>query len=607
MVRLARAGGWNTKETSADPIADVVALLAAVAETRDPTLVLTDAARCAGARLAELLRTAKDDLEARHKLGWWHWYRYLALPDDEDQEAWDSAAHVLTPCFVAGVDDLPGPLIPVLAHFAADEAEELLARAILADDALALARAVALWERIVAATPPDNPRLPEMLANLGTALQARHRWSASIGELDAAIDALRRAVALLAGDPAEHLAAIRSNLAGALSSRFAATGHTDDLDESIEIMRTVMASVPPGDPARLAYQSNLSSALATRFERRGARPDLDDAVTGLLQASTGAPSGAAGLSATLSSLGALVRSRFDRTGEEAALDLAVRIGRLAVDVHPARIAGRHRVLSNLAGSLRRRAELTGEPADLDEAVEIAREAVAVTPLGHDDAAATRFNLGDLLRSRYERRGDPGDLDDAIGIVEEVLAGVDGDGPATATYLSGLGRALALRHRRVGTEADLGLAVAAYTRAARIESAAPSIRLRAARAAGVLVAPRDPAAAASLLETAVGLVPRIASRHLGRHDQEYALRELAGLGSDAAALVLTAALTTADVSPDPQHCALRLLELGRGVVLGQLLDGRAGLAGLHARHSKVARRLAELRDELDRIGRDDFAP
>ena len=33
---------------------------------------------------------------------------------------------MLTPCFVADVDDLPEPLIPVLAHYAAEEAEEVL-------------------------------------------------------------------------------------------------------------------------------------------------------------------------------------------------------------------------------------------------------------------------------------------------------------------------------------------------------------------------------------------------------------------------------------------------------------------------------------------------
>jgi hypothetical protein len=591
-----------------DPIASVVALLNAVAATRDPALALTTDARRAAARLSELLRAQDDNLEARHALGWWHWYRYLALPEDEDQEAWDAAAHVLTKCFVADVRDLPEPLITVLAHYAADEAEDLLADAIEADDAVALATAATLWQHIVAATPPENPRLAGMLANLAVALQARHRWSADSGDLDAAIAALRRAVALPVGNSPGHTNAILSNLAGALSARFSATGHTDDLDETIQIMRKVMAQVPPGDPAHLTYQSNLSSALAARFERRGARPDLDEAVSGLIQAaSTTVESDPPNLPTALSSLGVLVRLRFDRTGEDAALDLAVKIGRLVADALPPARAGRHRVLSNLAGSLRRHAERTGEPADFDEAIEVGREAVACTPLGHDDAAQTRSNLGDLLRSRYERLGDPDDLDEAIEIVQEVVASMDGEGPATATYLANLGRALTQRHRGLGAETDLERAVDALTRAASIASAPPSVRLQAARGAAVLIARRNPTAAASLLESAVVLVPRIASRHLGRHDQEFTLRESAGLGCDATAMVLTAALATRDPSSETVIRSLRLMELGRGVVLGQLLDARDDLADLRAQHPQTARRLTELRDELDRIGLDDLAP
>ncbi len=586
--------------TPDDPIASVVRVLDAVAARRDPALVLAPDARRAASRLSELLAARDDNLEARHVLGWWHWYRYLALPEDEDQEAWDTAAQVLTPCFVADVENLPEPLVPVLAHYAAEEAEDVLSDAIAADDA-ALARAATLWRRIVAATPPDNPRLPGMLANLAVALQAQHRWSGDSADLETAIAVLRRAVSLPASPTAEDEAAMLSNLAGALSARFSATGHTDDLDEAIEIMRRVMALA---GPAHLAYQTNLSGALATRFERRGTRPDLDEAIAGLHEAvSTAGEQPPPELPAALSTLGVLVRLLFNRTGEEAAVDLAVKIGRLAADAVPPGHPGRHRVLSNLAGSLRRRAEYAGEPADFDAAVHVGREAMGCTPVGYDDARQTRVNLADLLCGRFERCGDLDDLDEAIEIVQDVAEGVDGAGSVTAMSLAILGRALMLRHQRLGSEADFGRAVIALTRAAGMATAAPSIRVWAARDAAGLVGRRDPSAAASLLESAVTLVPRIASRHLGRRDQEFALRQVAGLATDAAALALAAALARRDPVPDPVPQSLGLLELGRGVMLGQLLDAHDDLARLHAQHHGIARRLTELRDELDQISTD----
>jgi tetratricopeptide (TPR) repeat protein len=579
-----------------NPIDDVVALLDQVVRTQDPTLVLSSAARGAAHRLAAMLDADDRNLEARQVLGWWHWYRYLALPDDEDQEAWDEAVRVLTKCFVADVADLPEPLVPVLAHHASDDAEELLDRAVTADDVVALEAAVSLWRRIVAATPPDNPRLRSMLSNLAVALQYRHRWLADSADLGAAVDALRRAVSLPGGNPAQH-AAILSNLAGALHARFSATGSTGDLDEAIALMRSVLTRVPPGDPTRVAVQANLSSGLATRFERRGSRPDLDEAVTGLLEAaSTSMESDRRSLSTVLSSLGVTVCLRFDRTGEATALDLAIKIGRLAADVLPPGQPGRHRVLSNLAGSLHRRAEHTGTSTDLDAAVDASREAVTATPPGHDDAAVTRSNLTNVLLTRYQHGRDVDDLDEAIDIAMTVVAAAEDEDPVTATYLVNLGRALEARFGRLAAEDDRARAVRCLTRAAASATAAPSVRINAARHAAMLTGRREPDVAAAVLERAVDLVPRVASRHLELRDQGFALRDVAGLARDAAALSVAAQ----HGSGDAPARVLRLLELGRGVMLGQTLDARGDLADLHTRHPGWARRLAELRDALDGV-------
>jgi hypothetical protein len=100
---------------------------------------------------------------------------------------------------------------------------------------------------------------------------------------------------------------------------------------------------------------------------------------------------------------------------------------------------------------------------------------------------------------------------------------------------------------------------------------------------------------------------MASRHLGRRDQEVALRQVGGLAADAAAMVLAAARAAHDPFPGPVTRSLGLLELGRGVMLGQILDARGDLAGLRAEHPGIARRLTELRHELDRIGTGDLVP
>ncbi|RSO09113.1 hypothetical protein DMH26_01915 [Streptomyces sp. WAC 05379] len=158
-----------------------------------------------------MLAVQDDNLKARHVLGWWYWYRYLALPEEEDQEAWDLAAQMLTPCFVADVGSLPEPLVPVLAHYAAEKAEEILADAMAADDEAALEKATSLWQRIVAATPQDNPHLPGMLANSAVASQSRYRWLGDPADLDAAISMLRRAIVLPVSSPAKDMVCRRAS------------------------------------------------------------------------------------------------------------------------------------------------------------------------------------------------------------------------------------------------------------------------------------------------------------------------------------------------------------------------------------------------------------
>src|SRR5262249_24732517 len=149
-------------------------------------------------------------------------------------------------------------------------------------------------------------------------------------------------------------------------------------------------------------------------------------------------------------------------------------------------------------------------------------------------------------------------------VEALRDGVDAapaDHPNRAGQLSNLGNALQARFERTGTQADLEAALSAFVLAAGVGSAAPSFRIRAARAAAGLAARSDPAQAAGLLEDAVRLLPEVTPRQLERGDRQHAIGGFAGLAADAAALALADPAT-------PQHQrpvrALRLLEVGRAV-------------------------------------------
>jgi hypothetical protein len=134
-------------------------------------------------------------------------------------------------------------------------------------------------------------------------------------------------------------------------------------------------------------------------------------------------------------------------------------------------------------------------------------------------------------------------------------------------------------------------VAAY-QAAATESAAPvRDRLMAAVAWGNLAAETGAhELAADGFVTAVQLLPQLAGRRVGRGDAQHWLTQYSGLAADAAAC----ALTTGD-----KVRAVTVLELGRGVLAAQALDGRGDLTELRSRAPELAERFTALSTELER--------
>jgi hypothetical protein len=101
-----------------------------------------------------------------------------------------------------------------------------------------------------------------------------------------------------------------------------------------------------------------------------------------------------------------------------------------------------------------------------------------------------------------------------------------------------------------------------------------------------------AEAAEDYATAVGLLPLLAWRGLDRASREKLLGDYPGVAAQAAASAVAAG--------DPGR-GIELLEQGRSVLWGQLLETRSDLTVLHEAHPELAARLDRLRDMLDLPG------
>ncbi|WP_406194113.1 CHAT domain-containing protein [Kitasatospora sp. NBC_01560] len=380
---------------------------------------------------------ANGDPDAAYVLGWFHFFRYLALPEGADQDDFEAANEAFGLCFFLGqpdrpdLPDLPEDMLPNLARAAVPDATELLERSQFSPDPGVLSHAVGLWQRIVRATPADHRYRADRLFHLGIALEDRYNRLDDPADLDAIIEAGRAAEA---AGPADHPdRALRlNNLGNALRRRFARRSRAADLAEAIRVLRlAVDVSIDAFD--RPIALLNLALALRDRFAWAGAAADLDAAVAHVEEASTiAAPdhSERAGILALRQELSE--HRSGDREARAGTQDLVERSEAAVAAATDA--ADRAESLFDLGEALRFRFLHTGVVADADAAIDRFRETVAATPPGHPDLARRLCHLGECLRLRYLRTARPADLDAAIDHFSmAVVAAVDPDERATQRF------------------------------------------------------------------------------------------------------------------------------------------------------------------------------
>jgi tetratricopeptide (TPR) repeat protein len=400
------------------------------------------------------------DVPARHALGWLHWYRYQAvLPVIQDGMALAAAVSMFTPCFIADVGPLPEPMLPLLADEVARLSLATLDETAGSGDLEWIDHTVALWQRIVRATPDDDPDRPGRLSNLSSVLRARFEQTRDPADLDAAITAAQAAADAAPDDDPER-AVILANLANALYVRFAEAGHLTDLDADIAARRTAVEVAPADHPRRLWLLTSLADSLWDRYERVGVAADLDVTITALREAGAIIPEGDSRQVRTLDSLGRALHARFMQNDIGADLDAAITAFQAAASSAPAGDAGRATILANLGAALGDRFARAREPADLDAAIDVLQAAADATPAGHPDRPDRLANLAAAIAFRFPRTQSPADLDTVVRLLEMAADAAPDDHPARAAIVSKLTAARRSCAERMEADAEVRAADAA---------------------------------------------------------------------------------------------------------------------------------------------------
>ncbi|MFC0598006.1 CHAT domain-containing protein [Streptomyces palmae] len=415
------------------------------------------------------------------------------------------------------------------------------------------------------------------------AVEEYHR-TGDPGPLDVAVEALReitQGMETSGEEGTRHFGA----LGYALWQRALLAPGSADVDEGIAAFRVAYGQADT-ESSRDACVQGLCELLVLRYRVSGHLSDLDEAIAlhmGTVDRYRDNPRDAPGFAAAATAL----QRRAEAVGDHRANTMALAMRMLH---NRGGEAGTLRSFFDLPyGHL---AELASEDVLADsmflgevDAV-IASSRTRLDGSVGDERAAALHDLVDALHARARAYG--GEFaDEHIDRLRELTAGLHG--LHRGAHEAELGFALHDRFHRNGHAGDLSEALSCLGRAAAVDTVPTLFRLIAAKARGQFSAQAELwEVADEAYGLAIGLLPKIAARHLSHDDHLRQLSQLAGLATDAAAAAIR--------NGEPVR-ALELLEQGRGLLIGDILDTQHDLGRL----AEVEPSLAEaLRDAGDRL-------
>lgn len=404
-------------------------------------------------------------------------------------------------------------------------------------------------------------------------------------------------------------------LGATLTARYERTGLPGDIDEAITVLREAVRATSPSDFLHADAQGHLGVALWARFKHAGVLADIEQAMNHLTTAVQLTDENSPAYPQYLANLGtatltwaervAFPRKLIQQGGVDGhvqqdlvlkGLDGAIGALREAFRRAPDQY-GQALCLSNLGLALEIRHGMTEAPEDIDEAAGVLRAAVAATPPDDPSRPGRMTNLCMVLQRRFLSARDPGKLIEAIEVGKDAVEALPPDSPARARALANVGECLESGYELDHADYARQEAMRYFREAARSEAAPVWDRIRPARGWGHLAAAgQDWAEATTAYACAIGMLPSLAWHGMSE------IERLGYLGAPGLSGIASEAAACALSSGQPQAAA-ELLEQGRGLLIAQTLELRADLSKLRTQHPGTAREL-EVIDEM--LGRSSAA-
>ncbi|KAH6988387.1 hypothetical protein EDB80DRAFT_865374 [Ilyonectria destructans] len=342
---------------------------------------------------------------------------------------------------------------------------------------------------------------------------------------------------------------------------------------------------------------NLGGAFFAKFENTNLSDDLDAAID--MQTEAASDTQSPKRPAYLPDLANKLRDRYFRYRDKVDLDTAVEQSTLAVEIlqldHPRRV----RAEASLGGMRFAKFDRTGVEEDLDKSVDHGRATLEHALLADSVEQIYMVNLAESVRQRFDVFGRLEDVQYAITLCETIVGATASNHPRRATRLSGLSKMLYSRYKGLSSPKIWRIA-SSLGKKLQDASFAPSLRTRAGTALAMQsIHDRDWQKAYDVLQKVIDLLPWVSPRTLARGDQQYALKGFSETASLAASCALQLGKSDAE--------ALEILESGRGIISGLVINERNDVSELELVDNDLAAKYDLLRDRISQLSTEGPEP
>ncbi|KAK6514397.1 hypothetical protein TWF506_008792 [Arthrobotrys conoides] len=453
-----------------------------------------------------------------------------------------------------------------------------------------LEKAIETAERAIAITSKNSPDLANRLNNLSMHYDSRYSRFGKQEDLEKAIQAVEQAI-IVTSKSNPNLPSRLNNLSVYYNSKFLNLGNQEDLEKAIQVAEQAVAATSGDSPDLPGRLTNLSNCYNSRFRRLGDQEDLERAIQAAERAVTTTPKTNPDLAAYLNNLSNHYNSKFSRLGKDEDLEKVIQTSEQAVAATPDDSPDLPSRLNNLSIRYALRFKKLGN--GLEKAIQTAERAIAVTPKDNPDLVNRLNNLSVYYNSKFNTFKKDEDLEKAIQAAEQAVAATPEDSPKLATCLSNLSTGYYSKFNGLGKQEDLEKAVNYMKEAFTISWVSPISRIeKGIRLYKLYLMRQDSNRAADAAADATMLLPRISPRYISRRDHEHVLSQVSGLASTACALVLETGRPAVD--------ALKLIEVGRGVMAGLAIESQTDVSILKEYDLELYERYENLRYQLSAI-------